>query len=278
MPRVFPPRLFHFLLPMMGLLSACATPTERAARLAGRTGFQAEIVSGKPFLHQVFVKWTGGDSLSIFIEGDGSPWIRQGRTVSEDPTPRRALALELAARTPGSVLYLGRPCYFGARSDSTCEARRWTFDRYSAATVASMAAVANRLAEGHAVTHITLVGYSGGGTLALLMAPRVHAVERVITVAGNLDVEQWTRYHGYEALDGSLDPASQEPLGAAIEQWHLLGDRDLTVPPELVRRYLERAAPERVLHFPTFDHRCCWAQSWPRIWARIEGVAPISHP
>ena len=263
---------------MMGLLSACATPTERAARLAELAGFQAEIVSGRPFLHQVFVKWSDGDSLSIFIEGDGLPWIHQGRMVSEDPTPRHALALELAARTPGSVLYLGRPCYFGARSDSTCEARRWTFDRYSAATVASMAAVANRLADAHSVRHITLVGYSGGGTLALLMAPRVQAVERVVVVAGNMDVERWTRYHGYEALGGSLDPASQAPLDAVIEQWYLLGDRDLTVPPELERRYLERAASERVLHFPTFDHRCCWAQAWPRIWARIEGAAPISRP
>ena len=270
------------------LLALCACQDlAGASRTASQAGLAASVVQGAGYQHQIFV----GSSLNtallfVFIDGDGSPWRHGGSYVSRDPTPHRALALGLAAQTPGGVIYLGRPCFFSARKDSACEPRLWTSDRYSAPVVESMAAVINRLARANHARCLVLVGYSGGGVLSVLMAPLVPSTCAVITIAADLDVDAWTHWHHYLPLTGSLNPATQPPLDSHIAQWHLVGDRDTNVPPEISARYLDRLPNEHLWHFSTFDHTCCWVEQWPDILARIEvqlaipatGAQSLSQP
>jgi pimeloyl-ACP methyl ester carboxylesterase len=117
---------------------------------------------------------------------------------------------------------------------------------------------------------ITLIGYSGGGVLALLIASRLDAVDQVITVAANLDVEAWAAHHAYSPLAGSLNPAVLAPLPARVHQLHLAGARDRQVPPATVASFLARnpAASFRIIE--GFDHRCCWIEQWPEILALSE--------
>src|SRR5216683_4218065 len=240
---------------LFSMLSACQDLTAHATRAAQHAGLTSSLVQGTQYQHEIFFNSsTRGDTLFVFIEGDGSPWSPDGMRVSHDPTPHRALALELAEHTPHSILYLGRPCYFSARTDPGCNTRIWTSERYSAQVVESLAAVVNRYAANNAYRSVTLMGYSGGGTLAVLMAPRIPSTRAVITIAANLDVEAWASWHGYLPLDGSLNPATQAPLNPAIQQWHLVGDRDLIVPARVSRRYLDSMRPERIWHFARFDH------------------------
>src|SRR6185437_2332145 len=105
------------------------------------------------------------------------------------------------------VLYLGRPCYLGLASSPECRPADWTFERYSARVVASLAAATNRFREREGRPDVVLVGHSGGGTLAVLMAPQVQGLRAVVTIGANLDVAAWTLWHGYLPLNGSLDPA-----------------------------------------------------------------------
>jgi poly(3-hydroxybutyrate) depolymerase len=104
-------------------------------------------------------------------------------------------------------------------------------------------------------------GYSGGGTLAMLLAPRVAETEEVVTVAANLDVAAWVRHHGVRPLEGSLDPARQPPLPARIVQRHWAGAADPEVPADVVRR----VAGANLVVVPRFDHVCCWQDIWPEI-------------
>ncbi len=239
--------------------------------MAHHAGLSADLVQGLRYQHQLFVGHSDtGDSLFVFIDGDGSPWSADGRRINRDPTPRRPLALELAAQTPRSILYLGRPCYFSARFDSACNPRVWTSERYSRPVVDSLAAAVNHYVSDHGYSHVALIGYSGGGTLAVLMAPQVRSTVAVITIAANLDVDAWARGHRYLPLEGSLNPAAEPPLDAAIRQWHLLGDRDANVPEELSRRYLDNINPDDIWRYAGFDHVCCWAEQWPAILTRIE--------
>jgi dienelactone hydrolase len=135
-----------------------------------------------------------------------------------------------------------------------------------------MAAVVNRHCAQSCRGGVVLVGYSGGGVLAVLMAPRVPSTVAVVTIAADLDTEAWAHWHGYSALDGSLNPATLPALPSRIRQWHLVGDRDTVVPPDLNRRYLNRIEPDYVWHFATFDHVCCWVQQWPELFSRIEAA------
>jgi dienelactone hydrolase len=259
------------------LLCGCQDLTARATRIASDAGLGVSAVPGTQYRHQVFSSpLIAGTPLYVFIEGDGSPWRRNGTLVADDPTPHHALALELATRTPGSVIYLGRPCYFSARNDAACESRVWSSQRYSALVVESMAAVANRYAAANNSHCVILVGYSGGGTLAVLMAPLIPAACAVVTIAADLDIEAWTAWHGYLPLEGSLNPATQAALEPLIQQLHLVGDRDTTVPPRLSRRYFDRLNSDQVWHFAAFDHVCCWVETWPEIITRI-GLT-IEHP
>jgi dienelactone hydrolase len=270
--------LWWFITGSLFALCACQDLTAGAALTASHAGLASSLVQGANYQHQLFVSSSLHDApLFVFIDGDGSPWRHSGSYVSRDPTPHRALALELAARTPGAVIYLGRPCSFSARKDAACEPRVWTSDRYSAPVVESMAAVINRYAHENDTRCVVLVGYSGGGVLSALMAPLVPSTCALVTIAADLDVDAWTRWHHYLPLTGSLNPATQAPLDPHIAQWHLVGDRDTNVPPDISARYLDRLPNDHLWHFSTFDHTCCWVEQWPDILARIELAIPAAR-
>lgn len=81
---------------------------------------------------------------------------------------------------------------------------------------------------------IELIGYSGGGVLAALIAARRTDVRRIVTVAANLDLAVWTRTLGVDAMRNSLDPAREADRIEAIPQYHLAGASDEAVPPSVV--------------------------------------------
>jgi hypothetical protein len=262
------------------LLTACRTPTENATDEARGAGLAASVIPGAGFRHAIFFRQSRpDDTLYVFIEGDGAPWSGDGRRVRSDPTPHHALALQLAERSRHAVLYLGRPCYFGLESDGSCDPSLWTSGRYSERVVGSLVAAVNGFAVRHAYRAVVLVGYSGGGTLAVLMAPRMTSIEAVITVAANLDVAAWARWHGYLPLEASLNPADMPPLDPSIREWSLLGGNDANVPERISSRYLARLGPEQIWRFTDFDHVCCWVNAWPGIEARIDAaLTGPSHP
>jgi hypothetical protein len=244
-----------------------------SAQTATRAGLRSELVQGAAYKHAIFVDSSSSDSsLYVFIEGDGLPWRRQGTEISANPTPHHALALTLAVHTPGPRLYLGRPCYFSASEDPACNPSVWTSGRFSPAVVASMAAVVNQRCADRCGGGVVLIGYSGGGVLAVLMAAQVPSTVAVITIAADLDTDAWTSAHGYSPLDGSLNPAALPALPSSIREWHLVGDRDTVVPPGLNTRYFDRIDTRLVWHFPEFDHVCCWEEHWPDLLTRIESA------
>lgn len=249
--------------------AACETPTQRADHLAEHTGLHRELLVGASFHHVAYLRLSSAGPLLVFIEGDGSPWTGGGREIAADPTPQQPLALELAARTAGAVLYLGRPCYLGLATAAECHPSDWTMGRYSPEVVRSLAVATGRIALEHDFREVILIGYSGGGTLAQLMAPQVAGLRAVVTLSANLDVRAWTAYHGYLPLSGSLDPADSPPLPAGIIEIHLVGGQDRNVPPALLDRYLTRHAGAQVWTFDAFDHGCCWQREWPALLPRI---------
>lgn len=251
------------------VLGACATPAERADDIAAASGFERRVVAGDPFEHLVFVKpgQSTADDFHVYLEGDGTPWISRGR-VAADPTPRQPMMLKLMRLDPRPALYLGRPCYFGLMRG--CRPEHWTGGRYSEAVVDSMvAALRNARRQLGWTGGVLLLGHSGGGTLAMLMAPRLPETETVVTVAANLDVGAWTRLHGYTPLSGSLDPTAAEPLPARIRQLHVVGEKDRIVPPAITRPVVDVQKNAQLLSFPGHDHHCCWEKDWRSILDRL---------
>jgi dienelactone hydrolase len=249
----------------------CAsTPSARYDAIARDLGLHREIVEGRGYAHAVYARAAagGGESLHVYLESDGRPWIGETR-VAEDPTPSEPVALELLRADPSPAVLVGRPCYHGLKPASGCDPRLWTSARYSEEVVASMASAVQRVADRHRARRLVLIGYSGGGTLAMLLAERVANVRALITVAGNLDTDAWTRLHGYTPLTGSLNPARHAPLPPHISQLHLAGGRDRNVPVALVEPVVRRQPAARLRVYEEADHGCCWTRRWPQILLAI---------
>lgn len=242
-----------------GLLVACATPAARLDRRASRAELELLEVRGSDFHHRIYRRAAGDGTLHVYLEGDGLPWATP-RRVAADPHPRRPLAFELMLLDPAPALYLGRPCYQRLRGTDPCHPGLWTGERYSETVVESLEAALRRLLE--PLPPLALIGYSGGGVLAMLLAERLETTVAVVTVAANLDVAAWVEHHGYTPLAGSLDPALRSPLPASIRQWHLVAGRDSTVPARVTESVARKQPGAAVVTYPDLDHACCWSDVW----------------
>ena len=271
-------------------LSGCsASPHERAARIFELTvahGWQPHVLQTSNFAIQAFVPrhLRATAQLHVYIEGDGLAWLDR-QTPSFAPTPADPVGLRLAMADAGaSAVYLARPCQYTLGTDfRNCHPRYWTSHRFAPELVDAMDQALDQLQRVRGAHRLVLVGYSGGAAIAALLAARRHDVVGLVTVAGVLDVQAWTRSQRLSVLSGSLDPRDIAPQLAGLRQWHFVGSRDRTVPPALLDGFLQAQWPLTAATMPAtrvhqekdFDHHCCWVQAWPEL---SRAFAPASSP
>ena len=227
-------------------LVACATVAERYDAETEDTGLARRIIAGQGFRHAVFEKPGAGAVLHVYLEGDGSPLVGN-RLPASDPTPRAPLMPDLMVQDPAPAVLLGRPCYHGLKNDAGCAPVHWTSARYGEAVVASMAAAVRRLAAETGHPRVLLIGHSGGGVLALLMAPRVPEAVGVIALATDPDPHGWAAHHGLPPLDGSLSPRDR-PSG--VGELFVVGLDDRIVPPARTLALIGQRPSARLLRYP----------------------------
>lgn len=263
-------RALPWLCGLLLLASGCAAPEISMNREAERLGLIRSVARGTQFQHVVYRNraQTRNRELHVYLDGDGSPWERRNR-IADNPTPRDPLVLRLMALDTAAALYLGRPCYLGFSTTPPCSAEYWTAGRFSATVVDSLAAALQALQNDLQPETTVLIGFSGGGALAMLLAERLQNISGVVTLAGNLDTAAWTKLHGYSPLTGSENPARHPPLPANIFQLHVAGAEDDNVPPDLIRAAVKQQPSAQVLVLPRADHNCCWEQHWPALLEQI---------
>lgn len=213
-----------------------------------------------------------GAPLVVYIEGDGRAWV-SAHTPSPDPTPVNPVALQLAVIDRAeNVVYLARP---GQYSVDGTDRRYWLSARFSAEVVDSYLVSIRELARELAAPAIHLVGFSGGGAIAVLVADRLQASDMnttrltVRTVGGNLDIEAWTRMLRLTPLSGSLNPADVAARLVTVPQRHLIGLRDRQVPRAVLDAYLARLPDRGCVEVVEVDvgHGGPWQDAWSRALA-----------
>jgi hypothetical protein len=208
--------------------------------------------------------------LAIFIEGDGLAWIT-GSQPSEDPTPLNPVALSIALNQPGRVAYLARPCQFQASlKTNPCQQQYWTSARFSQVVINAMNQAVSELKARHGAKQLVLVGYSGGGAVAALVAARRTDVLHLVTIAGNLDPVFWAKEGRLTPLGQSLNPADFWQQLAGISQIHFVGVNDQVVPESVAKSFIARFPAHlkpTLVRVPGFDHQCCWAQRFAELIA-----------
>lgn len=207
------------------------------------------ILSNGPYILMGFAPedLKDADTLNVFIEGDGRPGV----------------ALDLAQKIGGNSVYIGRPCqYFNLKTQNACSKEIWTSHRYSADVVDSMDRAITVLKIRYKASHVRLVGFSGGGAIASIIASKRSDVALLVTVAGNLDHKSWTDFNHSPPLSGSLNPIDFTAKLKNVPQIHLIGDKDDIVPSSVLTSYLARLKQLDNVHIyvvPGADHTCCWS-------------------
>jgi len=208
--------------------------------------------------------------LHIYLDGDGSPWKSNGLLINEDPTPHRYLVLQLMSLDSSPAVLIGRPCYHGFNRDSYCHPLLWTHARYSEKVVSAISDALQTILKENNVSEVTLIGYSGGGTLAQLLAAKIQKTRAIVTLAGNFDLVAWAQLHEYSPLEGSLNPAERLPLPAHILQIHYVGSADDNIPPSLTEHYLSRKGMGEIQVLKGVDHYNGWLAHWPEIMLNLK--------
>lgn len=238
-----------FFLILFLFLGACSTANPLS-------DFRFQAVPASPY---VIASWhkiaSPGETLKVYIEGDGNAFDSRGQPT-DNPTPKNTFWRQVAAGDPSpNVAYVGRPCQY--LQAGGCSQKDWTSGRFSPDVVDSMSYVIQGLQKKARAKQVVLIGYSGGAQIAGLTA--VHQPDRVaqiITVAGVLDPDAWTTYHGDAPLSDSLNLKNYFPVFQTIPQHHYVGGRDSVVPPVLTQEFIK---DESLITFvPRATHNKGW--------------------
>lgn len=259
--------------------TACAggSPLDSRQEIADKTARSAHLEPVRfragPFeiLGYRQYRRAGTDALSVFIEGDGLAWNAFGTAPSADPTPRDPVGLRLAAADPAANrLYLARPCQYQSKvALARCSYQYWTSHRFAEEVVEGFAEIVAGQAHEIGARQIHLVGYSGGGALAALIAPRLPGQVTLVTIAAPLDHAYWTRLMHISPMTASLNPADLGTRLAKVPQVHFVSPDDEVVPPQVAQSYLaalgDDASRVKIVPVEGADHWCCWPRLWPQL-------------
>ncbi len=261
------------LLPLAAalLVTACVSTTgtlenrtQSAQSVAAGAGLHARIIPAGGFDITAYARLSApGQPASVYIEGDGLPFIGR-RQVSADPTPTDPVALRLAALDPApNVIYLARPCHYSR--GTACRNDYWTRRRFAPEIIAAMDSALTRLAADGQLAGYDLIGFSGGGTVAALLAARRPDTRSLRTVAGNLDHAAHTTLHNVTPLTGSLNPPDEAAKLRNVPQHHFTGAEDNNVPAAIYHSYARALGPTPCLHHtivPGATHEKGWPAQW----------------
>jgi pimeloyl-ACP methyl ester carboxylesterase len=258
--------LLASFLPLL-LLSGCgASPTELWARLVTRSGPLGYVpvdLDAPPFhLAGLLKSGPPGEPLVVYLEGDGRAIIHD--RASSDPTPKNAQSLDLALLDPSpSVLYLARIGQFMPAYARPVYRDYWS-DKRLAPEVVNAASVAIDQAKAQVgAKSIHLVGYSGGGGLAALLAESRSDVLSLVTIAGLLDIDWWVETRGYRPLFGSLNPAANKSKISQLPQIHFYGVDDKVIPPEMSQVFASQVAFTNLKRVGVkSNHYDSWTSNW----------------
>lgn len=263
-----------FILLFLTVTSACNSANTRITsgeQLAQANDFQRVVYDTTLFNIVSFQRVSSSsNTVTVFIEGDGLAW-KNRRRVSANPTPQNPVALKLALTDPSrNIIYLARPCQFlNIENERNCEPQYWTSRRAAREVVQSYHAVLNEISDDRQERKIRLVGYSGGASIATILAAERQDIIDLRTVAGNLDIEAFTNHHQVTPLHGSINPVDMAEQLVSVPQLHLYSMDDKVIVPAVIQSYVAQLkAYDSELRCLTIKpvngvtHQTGWEQRW----------------
>lgn len=203
----------------------------------------------------------------IYIEGGDVLPTQNGRIY--DPTPQNPVALHLAAMDKAdNVIYLARPCQYSLLQDpsSLCDRAWWNGRQFAPEILHAYDEALNEIRQRYNIDNFHIIGFSGGGTIATLLAARRDDIKTLRTVAGNLDHRAHSAYHHTSVLHDSLNPSDYASSLRTVPQHHFIGGQDSFISPGILHTYLQAIEPSSCVSYTMVqeaEHTKGWVEKWP---------------
>lgn len=265
-------RLFLFVAALLAPNGCTSLETrhDAAQNLAAGAHMNKRVIVTDPFIITVYERVSQtSDVATVYIEGDGLAWLSRS-SPSLNPTPKNPVALALAKKDNApNVIYMARPCqYSGLSTTKPCPAQYWTSKRFAPEVLRSMSKALDEIKTRNKFRHFNLVGFSGGGAIAVLLTARRNDVISLRTVAGNLDHVRLNRNHNVSQMTGSLNPVSVASTIAHIPQHHFIGELDKVITPDIYGSFRDAARPSNCMRSSVIkntSHEMGWVAQWPAL-------------
>nr|WP_096260221.1 alpha/beta hydrolase [Lebetimonas natsushimae] len=264
--------LFFFLLLFLTACLNIPTPEQRfhtAENLA--VNMNKKIYHTKYFDIFSYQKISGNcKDIHVYIEGDGLSWVTS-TTISSNPTPINPLALKLATKDDNKcVIYLARPCQY--INSTNCNYKYWTSARFAPEVIKTYMRVLNKIKSEYQNNKFTLFGFSGGGTVATILAAKRDDINLLVTISGNLDIQKWCELHHISKLKYSLNPADFTKSLQNVKQFHLIGGQDYNTGEKVFFSFYNKFSNRSMIKYkiyPNFTHSYGWYEKWNEILKEI---------
>lgn len=244
---------------------------EVAQRIAAPAWMVERQIPASPFSLTAFERMhTHHAPANIYIEGDGLAWVTK-RQKSLDPTPKNPVALHLASRDKAdNVAYIARPCQYSGMlaADTPCDNAYWGHKRFAPEVIESYQIALDEIKQRYNITSFNLIGFSGGGAVAAILAAGRDDVDSLRTVAGNLDHRAHSAHHEVSYLKGSLNPPDYADKLSGVAQVHYIGGQDDIVPPMILHSYLQALGASSCVKYQFVQeaaHEEGWVNKWPEL-------------
>ena len=250
-------------------LTSCNTQVAQSIRSNKNQhqNLKVKYINGSEFeIYSAQSQMSENPVLTFYLEGDGFAWKSRTK-LSDDPTPKNAVALKLAIKeNKPDTIYLARPCQYGGKHlGKKCSQIYWSSHRYSPEIIESVSRAITILKNNNNKTTIRLIGFSGGGAIAVLVAARRNDVDAIYTVAGNLNSKLIMERHQVSALKGSLEPLDVAEQISHIPQIHFYGEKDKIVFPEVAYSFFNASGSSSCMKITSVKgmrHLGGWARKW----------------
>lgn len=253
------------LLLMLFGLAACSMNTKELANSASEQG--AENGLKKTYYNtskfKVFTLSKITDKnlpIHVYLEGDGRAFIEKN-IPSTNPTPHNFLMLNLASQDKyPNILYIARPCQF-VEDDKSCTEKYWTYERFSNDIIFSI----NDVLDNFPNQKLELIGYSGGGGIAIYLTTIRNNIDSIRTIAGNIHHQAFNNYHKVPQFINSPNLKTAIFSAQNIPQIHFIGSDDEIVPKTIAQEYQknqQNTACTKLMVVPNATHTDGWEESW----------------
>ena len=212
----------------------------------------------------------GGQAI-VYIEGESRGSINS-HTTRYNPTPLNPVALKMAVQDKSkNLIYISVPCAnFTLDRIQACNQKYFKTHRFAPEVIASYNQVLDYYRKRYDIKGFHLVGFSGGGVVATLLAQQQPDILTLRTIAAPLDTQIAQRLSQTNSFSHSQNPSSDPFTLGVLPQHHFLGDKDEFVTPVILSSFLQEMGPSRCVRTSLISgptHRDGWDERWPELMA-----------